>query len=431
MQQAAPPTSNSASSIRHRFVQTRALSERLCAPLQVEDYCLQACPQVSPPKWHLAHTSWFFETFIIKHHTQDFSPYQSEFEVLFNSYYNGVSEQFPRPKRGMLSRPGLDEVMRYREHVTGLICDLLEQQPENADVISLVELGINHEQQHQELMLSDIKRSFFENPLFPAYLTRPSAILSLTGSTPPLAFIDFEEGLFEVGHHHDTFCFDNEQPRHRVHLDSFKLADRLVTNAEFATFVEDGGYQKPELWLSDGWAMVCEQHVNAPLYWQQQDNQWYEFTLHGLMPLIHNLPVSHISYYEADAFARWAGKRLPTEMEWEVACTQQRVHSGKLLDGTLDSGLYLPEATSKASFPLAQMQGDCWQWTASAYSPYPGFSACKGAVGEYNGKFMCNQMVLRGASFATANSHVRPTYRNFYYPHDRWQFSGIRLADST
>lgn len=395
-----------------RYQRIRAFSEQLCAPLLTEDMGLQACADVSPPRWHLAHTTWFFETFLLKPHLPGYQVFQPQFEYLFNSYYNGIGEQFSRPQRHLLSRPTGEDVYAWRRQVDQAMARLIETQPALADRVTL---GLNHEQQHQELLLTDLKYSLSFNPLAPA-IGQP---LTAADKVAPLSFTPFNGGLVDIGATGNGFSFDNETPRHRVWLEPFALANRPVTNGEFRAFINDGGYQRPELWLSDGWAWVQAQHIQRPLYWHEDLDQ--HFTLAGLQPLHYGQILAHVNYYEADAYARWAGKRLPTEQEWEHAAAAQP------LEGHLvDNGIYQPGAARETG--LMHLFGDVWEWTASAYLPYPGFQAAAGAVGEYNGKFMCNQMVLRGGSCASSRDHLRASYRNFFYPHHRWQFSGIRLA---
>lgn len=393
----------------------RQFSEQLCAPLLAEDMGLQACPDTSPPRWHLAHTTWFFETFLLKPHLPGYRPANPAFEYLFNSYYNGIGEQYPRPQRHLLSRPTNDDVMAWRHQVDAAMGDLLAR---TDSLNPLVQLGINHEQQHQELLLTDLKYSLSFNPLSPA-ITPP---IDLSGDTPPLRFQDFAGGLVEIGAR-DGFAFDNETPRHQVWLEPFQLASRPVTQGEFRAFILDGGYRNPDLWLSDGWSWVQQEGIDRPLYWNAALT--HHFTLAGEQPLDDNQILAHVNYYEADAYARWAGKRLPTEQEWEHAALDQAI-TGTFADAPSTDGYFQPGAARDGR--LAHLFGDVWEWTASAYLPYPGFQIAHGAVGEYNGKFMCNQMVLRGGSCASSANHLRASYRNFFYPHHRWQFSGIRLA---
>ena len=396
------------------YMRIRRLSEQLCAPLQPEDMGLQACPDVSPPRWHLAHTTWFFETFLLVPHLPGYQPFNPAFEYLFNSYYNGIGEQYPRPQRHLLSRPTNQDVLAWRRQVDDAMLKLIDTAPQLAN---LIELGLNHEQQHQELLLTDIKYSLSFNPLSPAIST---PIHSGGHASPALSFQDFTGGKVEHGADpSEGFVFDNETPRHPVWLASYRLANRPVTNGEYRDFITDGGYQRPELWLSDGWAWVQQHAIRRPLYWQGDLlNHW---TLAGMQPLLPDQILAHVNYYEADAYARWAGLRLPTEQEWEHAARQCQ-RDGRFVE----NGLYQPGLAADGS--LCQLFGDVWEWTASAYLPYPGFRTAAGAVGEYNGKFMCNQMVLRGGSCASSQDHIRASYRNFFYPHHRWQFSGIRLA---
>ena len=400
---------------------TRAQSLAFCDPLVPEDYGLQAEAFTSPPKWHLAHTTWFFETFLLKPFLAGYQTPEPRYEVLFNSYYNGIGEQFPRPRRGLLSRPTTAEIRAYREHVDAGIGQLLAntEHPEHEDILERIILGVEHERQHQELFFTDLKYSLAVNPLMPTYVERS---VGNAPQTAPLTWHTFEGGLVETGHRGDDFCFDNELPRHRVFLQPFALANRLVTNAEFSEFVEDGGYERPDLWLADGWDSVQSQGWQAPLYWRQRDGEALEYTLHGLQPRSPANPVCHISGYEADAYARWADARLPTEHEWEQAAAGAPHPAGGV-----DTGHYHPQPAAGGD-KLQQLYGDCWQWTRSAYEPYPGYQASPGAIGEYNGKFMSSQWVLRGGSCVSKAEQVRSSYRNFFYPPDRWQFSGLRLA---
>ena len=408
-----------------RYGDVRKLSEALAAPLSAEDAQVQTMDDVSPTKWHLAHVSWFFETFLLKPSLPGYAVFHPRFEYLFNSYYEGVGPRHARPQRGDLTRPSLAEVLDYRAHVDRHMEALLERRL-SRDAIDLVELGLAHEQQHQELLLTDIKHVLSCNPLLPAY--REDRAPLLANRAPTLHFIGFQGGAHEIGYEGKAFAFDNEGPRHRVVLEDFRLASRLVTNAEYLEFVADGGYSNALHWLSDGWTTVRREHWEAPFHWHHDNSGWQEFTLDGLRPLDLNAPVSHVSYFEADAYARWAGKRLPTEAEWEVAAAS--------LNGDLERGanllasdhLHPVAAPADANGALVQMIGDVWEWTASAYAAYPGFRPAKGAVGEYNGKFMISQLVLRGGSCFTPPGHIRATYRNFFYPHQRWQMMGIRLA---
>jgi ergothioneine biosynthesis protein EgtB len=395
------------------FAHVRQRTLHLAEPLTAEDCCAQSMPDASPIKWHLAHTTWFFETFILEPREPGFRPYDAAFRVLFNSYYNGVGAKHPRAQRGLLTRPTLDEVHAYRADVDARLQRLLASAPDDCELAALVELGLQHEQQHQELILTDVKHLLSRNPLYPAYVDSP---LPASGPVAPLAWIDFDGGLAEIGHAGGGFAFDNESPRHRQYLQPFALASRLVTNGEYLEFVEAGGYRDPALWLSDGWDLVANGTLAEPLYWIRDGERWREFTLHGLQALDLARPVTHVSLYEADAYARWRGTRLATEAEWEFAAR----------DAALTCGDLHPRAAGSSG--LAQMFGECWQWTASSYAPYPGFAPAAGAIGEYNGKFMVNQYVLRGSSCATPHGHARASYRNFFPAGARWQFTGIRLA---
>ncbi|TDG13432.1 ergothioneine biosynthesis protein EgtB [Seongchinamella unica] len=407
--------------IQELYLHTRRRSEAFCEPLYPEDYGLQAAPFTSPPKWHLAHTTWFFETFLLKPFLRDYQSPDPHYEVLFNSYYNGIGAQHPRDQRGLLSRPTVTEVKHYRDLIDTGIARLLEQEPNHAEVSRRIRLGIEHERQHQELFFTDLKYSLAANPLAPAYRDAPAPRHS---TAAPVTWHKYNGGLVETGHQGPGFCFDNELPRHKTYLEPFQLANRLVTNAEYQAFIDDGGYRRPEFWLADGWSTVCAEHWRAPYYWREVDGEGWEFTLHGLQRREAQAPVAHVSGYEADAFARWAGARLPTEQEWELAASFEPGAS----EGIDDGHLHPPPATGDRG--MQQLYGHCWQWTQSAYSPYPGFNPSSDAIGEYNGKFMSNQWVLRGGSCVSAADHVRPSYRNFFYPPDRWQFSGIRLAKS-
>ncbi|WP_363350889.1 ergothioneine biosynthesis protein EgtB [Methylocystis echinoides] len=403
-----------------RLFETRRLSLEIAAPLSAEDMTVQAMDDASPTKWHLAHTSWFFETFILAAHDPRYTPFDEAFAYCFNSYYERLGARQPRPKRGLLTWPPLDRVLAYRDHVDRALDKLLAEQ-DPTPWRRLIEVGINHEQQHQELMLTDILALFAANPLRPAYREAPPR--ARREAREPMRWIDFPGGVFPVGHAGDGFAFDNEGPRHDALIHPFRLADRLVTNGEWLAFMADGGYETPTLWLSDGWTTVERENWRAPLYWERRDGAWLQMSLHGLQPLDDDAPVAHVSYYEADAFARWAGKRLPTEFEWEVAAATAPQEGNSLATGALRP---LPAGPSNGA--PRQMFGDVWEWTQSAYLPYPGYRPPKGALGEYNGKFMVSQHVLRGGSCATPRGHARATYRNFFYPHQRWQFLGLRLA---
>jgi ergothioneine biosynthesis protein EgtB len=417
---------------------TMALAE----PLSAEDCALQSMPDASPVKWHLAHTTWFFETFVLASSLSGHQPFHPHFRVLFNSYYNAVGDKHPRPERGQISRPGLADVQAYREHVDARMLELLER-PLAAELASLIELGIHHEQQHQELILTDLKHLFSRNPLHPVYRKH----WPLTTIAPrKRTWIAYPEGMYDIGHRGEGFAFDNEGPLHRAFVGAFQLASHPVTHGDYLEFIADGGYSRPELWLSLGWDTVQARGWEAPLYWERKDGAWHTFTLHGLVEIDPNTPLCHVSYFEADAFARWAGERLPTEFEWEIAAQSAldatralaqrpgksagRVASEHFDGNFVEGRSYHPLALTEAPIPgaPAQLFGDVWEWTSSSYAPYPGFRAPEGAIGEYNGKFMCNQYVLRGGSCATPVSHIRATYRNFFPPEARWQFSGLRLA---
>jgi ergothioneine biosynthesis protein EgtB len=400
-----------------RFLGVRRLTEDLARPLSAEDQTVQSMPDASPTKWHLAHTTWFFENFVLKPHRADYRAFDPAYEYLFNSYYEAVGPRHPRPQRGMVTRPGVADILAYRRHVTQAMAELLES--DRANVADIVELGLHHEQQHQELILMDIKHLLSLNPLCPVYAAEAQVP---EPATTPLRWLDFEGGLVEIGHAGEGFAFDNEGPRHRTWVDPFALATRLVTSGEYAAFIDDGGYRRPEFWLSAGWDCVNQRGWQAPLYWQRDGTGWAVFTLAGLRPVRADEPVVHVSLYEAAAFAKWAGKRLPREAEWEIAAADAG------LDGNLmDDGHYHPLPARGEG--LAQMIGDVWEWTASPYVAYPGYREPPGAIGEYNGKFMANQMVLRGGCAATPRHHIRTTYRNFFPPDARWMFGGIRLAE--
>jgi len=388
--------------LAEHYREVRAATDALAAPLSAEDCAIQSMPDASPVKWHLAHTTWFFETLVLEA-IPGHAPFDPAFRVLFNSYYESVGQQHPRPERGLLSRPPLERVRAYRRHVDARVLRLLDSGAPDP-LLAVIELGVHHEQQHQELILTDLLHAFWRNPLRPAYREeRPAG----GASARPLSWRASAAGVREIGHAGPGFAFDNERPRHRIFVEAFELASRPVTNAEYLAFVGDGGYARPELWLSDGFAAARARGWSAPLYWEERDGEWWSFTLAGMARLRPDDPVCHVSHYEADAYARWAGARLPTEAEWECAAE--------------DAGAAaLPGATA--------LPGAVWEWTASAYTPYPGFRPLGGSLGEYNGKFMSNQLVLRGGSRATPRGHIRRSYRNFFPPDARWQFSGIRLA---
>jgi ergothioneine biosynthesis protein EgtB len=420
----ATTTTETAGRLFEEFSRVRRQTEELCLPLSPEDMMVQSCAEASPAKWHLAHTTWFFETFLLREFLAGYREFHPDFRWLFNSYYNSVSDQPEKKLRASFSRPPVETIFRYRQHVQDGIQRLLASNSLE-EVARRIVLGLHHEQQHQELLAYDIKHALWTNPLRPPYLNEPA-----TFGAPPLSkpdWIRYQGGLSDIGFDGDGFAFDNELPRHPEYLRPFELASRLVSCAEFLEFIEDGGYQRPELWLSAGWDTVRAEGWKAPLYWRQQDGAWLVYTLYGELPLTGLLqtPVCHVSYFEADAFAHWSGKRLPTEAEWEVAAQGLPVTGNLLDDGTLHP---LPLGLGPAKGP-AQMFGDVWEWTASPYIGYPGFRPVPGALGEYNGKFMSGQMVLRGGSVVTPASHIRATYRNFFSPATRWQFAGIRLAN--
>ena len=420
-----------AGALAGRYTSVRGLTEQLAAPLSPEDQCIQTMDDVSPTKWHRAHTTWFFETFLLKPHLDGYREVDPDYAYLFNSYYEAVGPRHPRPQRGIISRPSAAEVADYRSRVDEAMVALLgDEVPE--EVADLTELGLNHEQQHQELLLMDIKHVLDSNRCGPAYMAEPPPVPA--AAEPGHRWVRFEGGRQVIGHDGGDFAFDNETPRHEVLLGPYELSDRLVTCGEWLAFMGDGGYETPTLWLSDGWATVQSAGWSAPLYWSRisdgdAEDAWWVFTLSGGRPPGLDEPVCHVSYYEADAFARWAGARLPTEAEWEAAATSSGAQ--RLADGAnfLDAGALHPRPAG-CHGPL-QLFGDVWEWTSSAYSPYPGFVQAAGAVGEYNGKFMINQMVLRGGCCVTPAGHVRATYRNFFAPQTRWHFSGLRLARNT
>ena len=403
---------------------TRRVSLELAAPLSAEDMTVQATEDASPTKWHLAHVTWFFETFLLRRYLPGYRVFNDAFNFCFNSYYESQGQRQPRPFRGLLTRPSMDDVLAYRTHVdTSLHLLLSQHETLDIEIARLIEIGINHEQQHQELLLTDILALFAANPLRPAYA--PKWPENVSQVPDPLRWIEFHGGIRTVGHTGIGFSWDNESPRHDVLIHPFRIADRLVTNAEWLEFMADGGYRTASLWLADGWALVNREQWRSPLYWEDRDAGWSVMTLNGLESIVPAAPVSHVSYYEADAFARWAGKRLPTEFEWEIAAQGMPVRGNTLATRALRP---LPARGGFDGQPR-QMFGDVWEWTASAYLAYPGYRPPAGAIGEYNGKFMVSQHVLRGASCATPEGHSRATYRNFFYPHQRWQFLGLRLAD--
>ena len=399
-----------------RYQQVRQVSEKICQPLAIEDYTIQSMPDVSPPKWHLAHTTWFFETFLLVPYLPGYTVFHPQFGYLFNSYYEAVGARHPRHQRGLLSRPTVAEVYQYRAHVDRAMMELLCL-VEHPDLADLLILGLHHEQQHQELLLTDIKHILELNPLHPIYR---DDLHHVTSTDSTFQWLKYSGGLYSIGHQGDEFAFDNESPRHQTYLQDYKLGNRLVTNGEYLEFIQTGGYQEAKYWLAEGWATVQAHQWRSPLYWQLIDNDWYVMTLGGLQRVDERKPVCHVSFYEADAYATWKGKRLPTEAEWEIATIDLPQIGNFLASDYLDP--------TPANNLHHQFFGDVWEWTQSAYLPYPGFQIADGAIGEYNGKFMCNQMVLRGGSCVTSADHIRPTYRNFFPPSARWQFSGIRLA---
>jgi ergothioneine biosynthesis protein EgtB len=384
---------------------------------------VQAMEDASPTKWHLAHVTWFFENFVLKPHLEGYRIFDDAFNYCFNSYYEALGPRHPRPKRGLLTRPSSERVFAYRAHIDdGLRSLLATEKGQGTEVARMLEIGINHEQQHQELLLTDILALFATSPLRPAYQSLPAEVdLS---QPDPVRWIDYEGGIHRVGHADDSYCWDNELPSHDALVHPFKLANRLVTNAEWLQFIEDGGYKTASLWLADGWITINREEWQAPLYWEATDAGWFQMSLQGLLPVAPAEPVTHVSYFEADAFARWAGKRLPTEFEWEVATSTANARHGVAHDAQLRT----QRAETGETETPKQLFGDVWQWTSSAYLPYPGYKPPAGAIGEYNGKFMVSQQVLRGASCVTPSGHSRATYRNFFYPHQRWQFTGLRLA---
>ena len=416
----AKPVS-SPSAVAQMFLRVRAATGGLAAPLSDADATVQSMPDASPAKWHLAHTTWFFEAMVLTPESAAYRCFDERFNFLFNSYYESVGARQPRPLRGLLTRPTLAEVLAYREHVDAAMRDLLRRGP-SPRTLDVIELGCHHEQQHQELLLTDILHLFAQNPLRPAY--RESVPLPVETFDRVQTYKTLPGGVFDIGHEGRGFAFDSEGPRHAVRLEPFRLSDRLVTNREWMEFMSDKGYQNPLLWLSDGWAKVREEGWSAPLYWEARDGEYWSMTLRGVQPVDLDAPVTHVSYFEADAFASWMGRRLPTESEWEVAAQSLPV------DGNFaGSGRLRPKPAAMPDGSLRQMFGDVWEWTRSAFMPYPRFRPMEGALGEYNGKFMSGQFVLRGGSCVTPEDHVRATYRNFFAPHTRWQFSGLRLAE--
>ena len=419
----SPLSSTTPAVLASRFRRVRLFTTELALPLAIEDHVVQSMPDVSPTKWHLAHTTWFFEQFILAKFVKGYEPVSREYDHLFNSYYETLGKPFSRPNRGLLSRPTVAEVLVYRRSVDERVQQCLAEAGEaiSEELAFRLELGMQHEQQHQELILTDIKHVFSCNPLRPSYLGAQPSKLRTQAS---FSWVEIEGGTKQIGHAGASFGFDYERPAHELQVRDFQLANRPVTCGEYPEFMADGGYDRPELWLADGWTQIQREGWNAPLYWEGERDTWHLFTLRGVEALDHGQPVSHVSFYEADAFARWKGVRLPSEAELEVSCRGLPVRGN-----FMDSYLLHPRCAQEDAEPgLLQVYGDVWEWTHSPYTPYPGFKPLAGAIGEYNGKFMCNQMVLRGGSCATSRDHMRPTYRNFFYPAQRWQFTGIRLA---
>jgi ergothioneine biosynthesis protein EgtB len=404
------------------FNKVRAFTHHLVDPLETEDFVIQPMENASPAKWHLAHTSWFFETFVLGKYDPGFESLHPQYAYFFNSYYLQTGVPFTRANRGMLSRPTVKEVFEYREYVNDQMTRFIENCSDEiwGEVAPVIEIGNHHEQQHQELILTDLKYLLAQNPLLPVYRDR---VITESPDPNEIEWIAFDKGIVKIGNKGREFTYDNEHPRHRTFVQDYELADRLVTNKEYLEFMNDGGYKHSEFWLDEGWSTVKRESWSSPLYWFQRENRWMNFTLSGARFIDENEPVTHISYYEADAFARWKGVRLPTEQEWEHACGK-RVISGNFVD----DNAFHPVPNSNQEKGLKQMFGDTWEWTMSSYSPYPNYKPLPGALGEYNGKFMANQYVLRGGSCATSKSHIRRTYRNFFHADARWQFSGIRLA---
>ncbi|MDX5442609.1 MAG: ergothioneine biosynthesis protein EgtB [Hymenobacteraceae bacterium] len=426
------PSPISRTALLQKFTAVRELTEQICLPLQPEDTVVQPMVDVSPPKWHMAHTTWFFETFILKEHLPGYKLFHKDYGYLFNSYYNSIGNRVLRHNRGTLTRPPLAEVLAYRVHVNESMARFLETADDGKleKLLPVLELGMQHEQQHQELLVTDIKYILSTNPLLPAYLPEEAySIPNEAYAVPDSTYLEIPGGIYHIGYKGKNFCFDNELAEHKVYLDDCRIQNRLVTNKEYLEFIEDGGYSDFRFWLDEGWALVKQNQWEAPLYWIKQDAAWHRFTLHGLQPLNLNAPVTHISFYEANAFASWAQKRLLTEFEWEAATQlfQPEAATENFLDDFVLDPLPLPGQISATT--CHQLLGSTWEWTYSAYHPYPGFKKAEGAIGEYNGKFMINQMVLRGGSCATPLNHIRTTYRNFFHPDKRWQFTGIRLAD--
>ncbi|NDK56389.1 ergothioneine biosynthesis protein EgtB [Pontibacter fetidus] len=415
--------STSLASLQSRLQKIRTQTETICKPLEPEDTVVQPMTDVSPPKWHLAHTTWFFEEFVLKPYLPNYKVFHPSYSYLFNSYYNSVGNRVQRDQRSTLTRPPLREIYTFRNHVNEQLGNLLENPNETilAEMLPILELGMQHEQQHQELLLTDIKYILSTNPLLPAYSSAPT---SEKTQYVPATYHEVPGGIYKIGCQGSDFCFDNELGVHEVLIPDFKVMNRLVTNAEYLEFMEAGGYTDFRFWLDEGFTLAKTSNWQSPLYWVKQNNRWQRYSLHGLQDLDLNAPVSHISFYEANAYANWAGKRLLTESEWEAASQAYPPANGNFSD----TGILEPTAAKPDQNGIQQLYGDLWEWTYSAYHPYPGFSMAPGALGEYNGKFMINQMVLRGGSCATPSDHIRTSYRNFFHPDKRWQFTGIRLA---
>ncbi|HKI77871.1 MAG TPA: ergothioneine biosynthesis protein EgtB [Ignavibacteriaceae bacterium] len=409
--------------ITNRYKSVRNFTEELCNPLVIEDYVVQTMPDVSPAKWHLAHVAWFFETFVLRESKKDYKDFHPMYNFIFNSYYVQVGPRHTRAHRGHLTRPTVKDIYEFREYVDSNMLDFINNCDEETfeKIVSIIEIGLNHEQQHQELMLTDIKHVFSVNQLHPVYSEKEFPVIE---KIPELKWKKFNEGIYEIGHDRESFCYDNETPVHKEFLKPFEIGSRLVTNKDYLEFIEDGGYKKTPLWLSDGWATLEREGWEAPMYWEKKDGEWWNFKLTGFKKVNPNEPVCHVSFYEADAFARWAGYRLPTEAEWEVASSNIPA-KGNFVEERIFHPIALKHSSGQE---LQQIFGDVWEWTGSSYLPYPGYKPLPGALGEYNGKFMSGQMVLRGGSCATSSTHIRKTYRNFFYPDSRWQFMGLRLA---
>lgn len=410
-------THGSDASLTRRYQRIRAHTESLCRPLQCDDYGVQSIVETSPPKWHLAHTTWFFETFLLLPYLAGYREFHPHYTVLFNSYYETLGSYHPRAERGLLARPTVAEIYEYRAYVDEHMSRLLQDPDKRIE--ERTTLGLHHEQQHQELLLTDIKHNFARNPLRPAYR---GDLARIERTAPALSWLEFDAGIVDIGDDGAGFAYDNERPRHRVYVQGYRLASRPVVNGEMMEFIAAGGYTTPVWWLADGWTAAQESAWSAPLYWQRQDGDWWHLTLAGMRRVDEHAPVCHISYYEADAYARWCGARLPREAEWEHAAARA------VPDGNLQNAGYLEPMPGTAGTGALQLFGDVWEWTASAYAPYPGYRPPSGALGEYNGKFMANQYVLRGGSCVTPADHMRASYRNFFHPHQRWQYSGLRLA---